>query len=905
LTYIPTSPRDATKKRYAKQNRLKGIKGHKPRVFSQVPLGRKLTFDDLLPLLATYLAGLNPNAAPKQPPGDLGPLIAQLSPEELAGCILVPLLDQIMRGWPDKDDKVAVLQTFKERVGKSLRDTLADRKLFETEPPKGKKRAGRAARKKFWDPAWTPPLYVDAGNWLLDEAMELNFFAWGEDGLPKIRDDWKDTIPSLGDELMRRFPVFLPHRSLPPAWTGWEQKFEGQSATFVLDHHPETRAAITEAFRLHREFVASGDTIYEGTANSRPASGDNPETQEQLDAIFYARYPGSKAKYPDGGDRSPDLAREAVLKSQKPPSVWKKLGDLDTGESGRDFEHARGVNALRTVRLRIDTRMLELVERIAPRLIEEKYDEKRRKTEEQLNQPKLTAAQRKRLKGRLWQIEKQRKSAKQQLDVDLRDAKYAAQSNQPFYLSYQCDNRGRAYATQHLHYGREDCIRSLFKFDEGKPLCSPKGSPVSPKTRLGRLHKESPNITPLDVLKIHCANEEGSTDKQSWEKRIEWANKHRHDVIEKIADNPEAEDAIEIWKKADKPFRFVAACIELAEAWKDPIKFVTHLPVAFDGSANGIQHLALMQRDADAAKLVGLIDQDTPADVYGQVVSKVEKAVRAFDSAVSRLKQTADDPKAKAKSEKQKAIQKWWYDEFTRIGKRNIRKLIKTPAMTLFYGSSKHGMGGEISDVYFDMFGERLGEMKPGAATVLAEEIVRVCEELLPGPTNTMNWLRGVARILATHNLPMKWETITDFPVCIYHQRSKTTRVRLVFNGRRIEHHVADGYHDGILIDDAINASSPNLVHSQDGSHLIMVSNAAIGEGIALLVVHDSFSCLAPDAQRVNVILRECLRLMYLCWDTLARLYDMNNSETIKLPLPPARGHLDLNEVAKAEYPFS
>jgi DNA-directed RNA polymerase len=766
----------------------------------------------------------------------------------LAGCILVPLLDQIMRGWSDKDDKAAVLQTFKERVGKSLRDTLADRKLFETEPPKGKKRSGRAARKKFWDPAWTPPLLVDAGNWLFDEAMDQSYFAWDENGLPKIADDWRDRMDDLGDELLRRFPVFLPHKSLPPAWTGWEQKFEGQSATFVLDRHPETQAAITEAFRLHREFIATNDTSFEGVNNRRLAVGER--------------------------------------------RTLKSFADFDPQHngSGRDFEHARGVNALRLPALRIDTRMLELVEKLSPRLIDDKYDEKRRKTEEQLNQPKLTAAQRKRLKGRLWQIEKQRKAAKQQLDVDLRDAKYAAQSNQPFHLSYHCDNRGRVYATQHLHYGREDCIRSLFKYDKGKPLCSREGSP---------------GITPLDVLKIHCANEEGSTDKKTWDERIEWANKHRHDIIEKIADNPEAEDAIEIWKKADKPFRFVAACIELAEAWKAPITFVTTLPVAFDGSANGIQHLALMGRDADAAKLVGLIDQEAPADVYGQVVSKVEKAVRGFDSAVSRLKQPADDPKAKAKIEKLKAIQKWWDDEFRRIGKRNIRKLIKTPAMTLFYGSNKHGMGGEISDVYFDLFDERLGEKKPGAAQFLAVEIVRVCEELLPGPTKRMNWLREVASILATQNLPMIWDTLTGFPVRIYHQKPKTTRVRLVFAGRRIEHHVADGYHEGIVLKDAMNASSPNLVHSQDASHLIMVVNEAIEEGIDILVVHDSFSCLATNATRVSVIIGEKMRLMYECWDPLARLYDMNKSDKIKLPLPPPQGDLDLAEVVKSEYKFS
>jgi DNA-directed RNA polymerase, mitochondrial len=150
----------------------------------------------------------------------------------------------------------------------------------------------------------------------------------------------------------------------------------------------------------------------------------------------------------------------------------------------------------------------------------------------------------------------------------------------------------------------------------------------------------------------------------------------------------------------------------------------------------------------------------------------------------------------------------------------------------------------------------------------------------------------------------MIWETLTGFPVSIYHQKPKTTRVCVIFNGRRIEHHFADGYHDGIVLMDAENAGSPNFVHSHDATHLIMIANEAIEEGIDILVVHDSLSCLATDATRVNVIIREKMRWMYECWDSLARLYEMNKSGKIKLPLPPPQGDLDLAEVVKSEYPF-
>jgi DNA-directed RNA polymerase len=83
------------------------------------------------------------------------------------------------------------------------------------------------------------------------------------------------------------------------------------------------------------------------------------------------------------------------------------------------------------------------------------------------------------------------------------------------------------------------------------------------------------------------------------------------------------------------------------------------------------------------------------------------------------------------------------------------------------------------------------------------------------------------------------------------------------------------------------------------------IGPAIIRGSYRILVVHDSFSCLATDATRVSVIIGEKMRLMYECWDPLARLYDMNKSDKIKLPLPPPQGDLDLAEVVKSEYKFS
>ena len=71
------------------------------------------------------------------------------------------------------------------------------------------------------------------------------------------------------------------------------------------------------------------------------------------------------------------------------------------------------------------------------------------------------------------------------------------------------------------------------------------------------------------------------------------------------------------WRDVDKPFAFVAACRELVAAGDK--NFITHLPISFDGRANGIAHLALIAKDRAAAEMVNLSESDERHDIYSEV----------------------------------------------------------------------------------------------------------------------------------------------------------------------------------------------------------------------------------------------------------------------------------------------
>jgi DNA-directed RNA polymerase len=65
----------------------------------------------------------------------------------------------------------------------------------------------------------------------------------------------------------------------------------------------------------------------------------------------------------------------------------------------------------------------------------------------------------------------------------------------------------------------------------------------------------------------------------------------------------------------DDRFQFVRGCIELYLANNNP-EFVSRLPLLFDASSNGLQHFCMLTRDQDGGRMVNLVPNLPPQDVY-------------------------------------------------------------------------------------------------------------------------------------------------------------------------------------------------------------------------------------------------------------------------------------------------
>jgi hypothetical protein len=839
-------PSKADLDKFARKNRLKRA-GKRRRVSLETPIGRKITTDKLLQAFLDVLECKNPSARAIKPPHDLGQeFFTHLTREEQALCIIAPLVDLAHREWEDEDGLTHMAEAaLRADAGQHLHDLLMLKKRLKIEAEaihrleeqdtarlerltgeirrkerQAGKRKVRAKKEKltrnrraaitYLQPDWDHELIAKAGDWLLDvaKAARINrrsvFDYDPEDGFMRIAPWLKSEFSRLRDEIKRRDQSCEPHTKTPPEWTQFRMDYgDRSSADFVRGAHPEIKDELTEAFELNRIFVATKSPPIEGVNNRCLDDDTHP--------------PGS-------------------------PTILRSLADLEPrlGEDlGRDFEHGRGVSALQRVPLLADQQMVDLVERFGMKVLNHKRDKLGHD-----GKPRYDEKLRKTVRERDEDI----------IDVDVTTAR--RRGDEPFYLTYRCDFRGRLNPIQHLNYIREDRVRALFRFARGQ--------------RLGK--------NDLQWLEIHCANCYGITG--SWQDRFKWVAEKRG-LIHAIAAEPAK--TVEDWYKLDDPFRFVAACRELVAAREDPLNFVTHLPLAFDGSCNAFQHYFLIGRIREGAELVNLIDADKPHDIYMDVIRK----------AVSLI--ASDKPEIKP-GEVDWAD--WWMNCLPK-DEAELRKILKAPVMTAGYGVTGYGVFNQLRD----KLGDGLPKYAMAGGIYMARKLEEAADEIMPRVKEIKDYIRGLAKVCAVpeRNEPLRWTSPTGFPVINrYHDRKS----RRVYYGADKDFRIFDGWGDDILRDEATNGSAPNFVHSLDAAHLIRSVNAAAEEGIDVLTIHDSFSVLAPHAKRLNVILRDQLGWMYKTYDALGRLHADNIGDPDVLP-PPKYGTLDPLEAQKAEYLFS
>lgn len=432
---------------------------------------------------------------------------------------------------------------------------------------------------------------------------------------------------------------------------------------------------------------------------------------------------------------------------------------------------------------------------------------------------------------------------------------------QAIYFPHSLDFRGRIYPIPAgLSPQGDDATKALLQFSEGVPL----------------------GETGAFWLAVHVANCFG-VDKLAFEDRVQWVIDNEEAILDSAIDPL---DGQRFWmvnvgdpsKDADSPFSALAACIEWAGYKLCGDEHVSRIPIALDGSCNGLQNFSAMLRDPIGGAATNLIPQAKPADIYTEVKNLAQKYVRAAAE--------AGDPVA------------------MRWDGRLSRSLAKQPVMTLPYGVTKQGIRQQIAKTM-----EKDGIKDKEGAAYLAGVFWDCIGEVVVAARQAMDWLRDAAKVASASDHPISWQTGAGFPVLQEYKEEVGRRVDLHVGGRRIQLTLNS---DTDKLDRRRQALgiSPNFIHSQDASHLMLTVNVARHNGItSFAMIHDSYGTHAGRCDTLAASLRQAFVDQYsgdVLGDFKRELEAQLPPEVAaELPPLPPMGTLDLQLVHSSEYFFA
>lgn len=456
-----------------------------------------------------------------------------------------------------------------------------------------------------------------------------------------------------------------------------------------------------------------------------------------------------------------------------------------------------------------------------------------------------------------------------------------------FYFPHQLDFRGRAYPMpSYLTPQGTDLAKGLLTFAKGKPLGKTGGR----------------------WLAIHLANCWGE-DKVSLDDRAAWTEAHQEHILASAA-NP-----LDFlwWVDADKPAQFLAACIEWTGWVEEGEAFVSHLPIAMDGTCNGLQIFSLMLRDEVGGRAVNLLPSDKPQDIYGIVAEKVVAALEHLKEYGGVRTKTVED-------EDGKAVEKILYDEkdmAERLLKLGInRKMTKRQVMVVPYGGTIRACQEYTLEALEDKIAAHpeLAPLFPegkdawAAMLMLSPLIWQAIDTTVQAAQEAMGFLQKLASIACKKDLPITWTTPLGFPVLQAYKAVDAKRVKTHLFGELYWPKIAFDTPD---LDPRRqrNGVSPNYIHSLDAAAMQHTICIGLNEGIThFAMIHDSYGTHAADSEA----LAKSLRFSFV--DLFGG--DINLLEVIRkevetltgeadLPAVPPCGTLDVRAVQDSLYFFA
>jgi DNA-directed RNA polymerase len=230
------------------------------------------------------------------------------------------------------------------------------------------------------------------------------------------------------------------------------------------------------------------------------------------------------------------------------------------------------------------------------------------------------------------------------------------------------------------------------------------------------------------------------------------------------------------------------------------------------------------------------------------------------------------------------------------------RKFVKQPVMTDLYGVTPTGARLQI---------QNLLALEPGLprenrypiAHYLAQTILGGIGDVCPSARAAMKWIRECAGRICAKNRPVTWRTPLGLPVVQPHRLLSTVRVQTILQIMTL---AIDDSNVPVWPHAQIDGSAPNVLHSIDGTHMMMTGEMAHRKSIDFLATHDRYFSHAANKASVGIINREqFVKLHQSPYLEVLRGQWVSLHPDISFNESPRVGNFDITEVLRSPYFFN
>jgi len=475
-----------------------------------------------------------------------------------------------------------------------------------------------------------------------------------------------------------------------------------------------------------------------------------------------------------------------------------------------------------------------------------------------------------------------------------------------FYLPCNWDTRNRVYPIPDFNYQKADYLRALFLFSNK--------TPVTPEA--------------LDDIKIQAANSWGNkVDKRPDHKRIEWVDENWAKIIAagqnfkagwpfwKDADEPftflaacvelaayakhgEAHmSGLPCARDASQSGiqHFAMASLHPGDAEKVNLTDKNETPNDIYEDCLAVAKRLIAEQKAEDLQWQSN-DPVTPQDLAEEAAYEKAKANPSLTKKDRRrLKRQWDRTPAAGRLKRDRDIvsanevEAWYGAEYLPYG----RSVIKRNCMTFGYSSTAFGFTKQLQKDWMKEISKLVrDETHPltdhpftrrglYASSFLGTQHYRAILEVVKSAERGMTFIRNLTRNLAhdDYDLPpdqrkgqhLTFTTPLGFPMHQNYTVTEEYKQRIPFFDRQTNllkkrdswlHLRKDT--PVVDVEDSVDACAPNIIHSMDATHLMLVVLKSKERGLNdFLLVHDSFATTPGNVTRMKVIINYTLAELY------------------------------------------